>query len=354
MKKQRNAFTLVELLVVISIIGILMGLLLPAVNSARESARRLQCCNNIKQMALAAIAYESQHETFPPATTYNTAVADATSHLTNKGNRGTWITLSLPMLEQQSLYDEIQGLLALDPKKGLEDTQSGTIEGHSIDMQGCTSRVISFFRCPTDLYSKNPYTGGGSREWSRCNYGANMGLAWARDLVSDDYWKQICYRGVMGPNRSISIAEITDGASNTVLVSEMRAGYSAKDSRGVWSMTGTACATAGNGGPYGDCAGPNAIHIQSDDTLNCTSIGSDVEMQKMGMPCSHSASVPGNNQGTLRSMHEGGGFASMADGSVRWLSNNIEVQQGSGTVNLKVWDCIYLSADGLTVSQDRY
>ncbi len=327
-----------------------MGLLLPAVNSARESARRLQCCNNVKQMALAVLGYEQQNRFFPPA---NTIDRNNTSGFeTNNANRGTWVSLCLPQMDQQALFDEMNGILKASSSNYLNTDASYTSGGYTVKMSELCAREIAFFKCPSDVNARNPYTNNGSsRKWSRCNYGANMGLQFAQYMISANDWGNIYYRGVMGPNQSVSIAEIVDGASNTVLLGEMRAGLNGVDSRGVWSMTGTACSTARNA-HGGDCNGPNCTHIQSDDVLNCTSIGTDVELQQQKMPCSHSASYPGNVQATMRSMHAGGVHTAFADGSTHWLSDNIEL--GESNSKLGVWGCLLLSGDMKSISADKY
>ena len=91
----RKAFTLVELLVVIAIIGILVSLLLPAVQTAREAGRRTQCTNNLRQIGLAMHNYHDTHKTLPYGSDYPHTM------------RGTWCKLVLPQLEQQTLYDQI-------------------------------------------------------------------------------------------------------------------------------------------------------------------------------------------------------------------------------------------------------
>ena len=97
-RKSRSGFTLVELLVVIAIIGILVGLLLPAVQMAREAARRMSCSNNMKQLGLAIANYESQFKTFPPAChsgKWPSPLNPATTY------HHTWIVMTLPFFEQQ-------------------------------------------------------------------------------------------------------------------------------------------------------------------------------------------------------------------------------------------------------------
>ena len=98
-RRTRGGFTLVELLVVIAIIGILVALLLPAVQSAREAARRMQCQNNLKQLALALHNYHTAHATFPPAGFYDGGGAN--------GSTLSWHTTVLPFIEQQNLYDAL-------------------------------------------------------------------------------------------------------------------------------------------------------------------------------------------------------------------------------------------------------
>ncbi len=257
-------------------------------------------------------------------------------------------------MDQQALFDEINGILKQSSSNYLNSDASLSNVSYTVKMSDCCAREIAFFKCPSDTNARSPYTNNGSsRKWARCNYGANMGLYYANGLIAENnsYWPKNIYRGVMGPNRAISVGEITDGSSNTVLVGELRAGVNGIDSRGVWSMSGTASATAGNG-HTGDCNGPNAIYIKSDDVLNCTSIGTDVELQQLKMPCAHDAGIPGNAQGTMRSMHAGGVHAAFADGSTHWLSDNI--QTGSSTTNLSVWDCLNLSADMRSISSDTY
>src|SRR5687768_6758541 len=108
----RRAFTLVELLVVIAIIAILIGLLLPAVQSAREAARRMQCGNNVKQLGLAILVYESSHKVFPPGEIHGTSANagysaswGSANHCEWDGQIGIWNNLIFPFMDQTAAYN---------------------------------------------------------------------------------------------------------------------------------------------------------------------------------------------------------------------------------------------------------
>ena len=102
LQQHRGGFTLVELLVVIAIIGILVALLLPAIQAAREAARRISCQNNLKNLALAVLNYENQHKALPPATD----AKQVSGQRTHRGEGVSWIVRILPQIEEQSLADQ--------------------------------------------------------------------------------------------------------------------------------------------------------------------------------------------------------------------------------------------------------
>ena len=131
--RRNTAFTLVELLVVIAIIGILVALLLPAVQMAREAARRTECSNNLRQIGLALVQYEAANECYPPGRMgcdgMNFDVCAGDKGFERPGTSG--FVMLLPMLEQQNLYDELGGFQkgAVFPASGPADTSDGTTSG---------------------------------------------------------------------------------------------------------------------------------------------------------------------------------------------------------------------------------
>lgn len=205
MPRQRRlrGFTLIELLVVIAIIAILMALLLPAVQQAREAARRMQCKNNLKQLGLALHNYHDTVNRLPP--------------LTFIPSGWSWSTMLLPYVDQAPLYNSIaelsgQALPGRTPAKGW----SAYI--NSIPAPNPLSTQLSSFRCPSDagsaLVQVTDYLGYGTREYARSNYVASMG--------SDPNWGWGYYNGAFPQYGSRSFREITDGLSNTLLLGEQR------------------------------------------------------------------------------------------------------------------------------------
>jgi len=185
--RSRRGFTLIELLVVIAIIGVLVALLLPAVQAAREAARRSQCSNNLKQIGLAMHNYHSALDVFPLGT----------SAAPNTG-WGQWGSLSmlLPYLEQQPLYAASN--FSLGPVEGPGDTANRTV----------VNTLVNSFLCPSDGNAgptrRNSYYGsiGTTTDWR--NNGTD-----AKDST-----------GVFARRKSYGLRDITDGSSSTIAYSE--------------------------------------------------------------------------------------------------------------------------------------
>lgn len=200
---QRSAFTLVELLVVIAIIGALVALLLPAVQSAREAARRMKCQNHLKQMGLGLHNYHDVHGGLPPGGMATPSTAQANDGM-------GFHAFLLPYVEQEPLFRLFDGNRPYNAAPNRE------LGGTKISLYLCPSAINWY----TENAGENPATGG--RGWTT-HYHGNMG---PNDLTSNRY--EIIpstnggqsKQGVLGRDTKVRLAEITDGTSNTFLVGE--------------------------------------------------------------------------------------------------------------------------------------
>lgn len=218
----RRAFTLVELLVVIAIIGILVALLLPAVQTAREAARRMQCGNNLKQLALAVHSYQTAFSgAMPISMGYGSEGANPTANPSGKG----WIISILPQLEQQALYD-------IFAQHGF----SGSFgSGNGIKSTNCRDAMktrLNTLSCPSDPSSKQTLTT--QNQWENIhvavtNYKGNLGdgrmggstsihPSPTADCHSSTNCAGIFYRN--NYQDGVTIESIKDGTTNTFLIGE--------------------------------------------------------------------------------------------------------------------------------------
>jgi prepilin-type N-terminal cleavage/methylation domain-containing protein/prepilin-type processing-associated H-X9-DG protein len=331
----RRGFTLVELLVVIAIIGILIALLLPAVQAARESGRRTQCANNLKQIGVALQNYHDVNKILPPNTMY---VPGSGTSMPNNNFRANWVISALPFLEETNLHQQF------DLTKPISDPANAIPR----------SQILAVMLCPTDAYNVVPFDGtqyGLGSNWARGNYAANGTLDYMDDGnigPTGTGWITTTFRGVMGANVACTLRQITDGTSKTIAVGEIRAGLVPVDARGVWAMGGGCASALYAHGYYGDDNGPNCNYILADDVFSCDQViaalgGTDgTVLIPLGMPCYNGDAA--SHQQTSRSLHSGGVQVVYCDGSVQWISDTIQL--GTGSTNLGVWDMLNLSADG--------
>ncbi|MBR0236771.1 MAG: DUF1559 domain-containing protein [Thermoguttaceae bacterium] len=340
----RNAFTLVELLVVIAIMGILVALLLPAVNAARESGRQTTCRNNFHQLSMACLSYQNTYKLLPPACNFTN---NAEGKLTESNQRANWIILILPFIGQENLFNEINGML----KQSGVNVENNTVKSKfddNVTMKSCRETEIPSLLCPSDGNNRTKYesyTGEGGFTGARCNYGANMGPWGAQELYK--YWSDNLKHGVMGPGKTMKTDEIRDGASNTIMLAELRSGIIAIDCRGTWALGGAGPSAIACCGYNGDSKGPNAKGNNADDIIGCTQVQGQIDSNELllkGMACYNSAN---NSQATSRSCHAGGVFTAFCDGSVHWITDNISV--GTDANHLGTWDKLLLPCDGFSL-----
>jgi prepilin-type N-terminal cleavage/methylation domain-containing protein/prepilin-type processing-associated H-X9-DG protein len=209
---QRCAFTLVELLVVIAVIAILVSLLIPAVQSAREAARRAQCSNNLRQFGLAIHSYHNTHKQLPKG---GAGVASLSNPLFRSMHCLSWGAAILPGLEQQPLYETIN-----QSQPYLHD-----------DNLAAGQHILPVFLCPTapnpELRKVNGDTPTASNRYAVSNYGANWGERSLRCHPQNNCPNHYGDasgggRGVllMGAERPVSFSHVVDGTSHTIMIGE--------------------------------------------------------------------------------------------------------------------------------------
>ncbi|QDU52037.1 putative major pilin subunit [Gimesia panareensis] len=304
-ENRRRGFTLIELLVVIAIIAILIALLLPAVQQAREAARRSQCKNNLKQLGLALQNYHDTHGVFPPGGVIGLCGGTPPTNLTGLQEctdqhslGGNWLLYILPQMEQSPLWDKAAPVLnSRDPLDYMNN-----IFGHYSP---------AAYRCPSHPWDRRSNVAFRSLEhMSRGNYAANYG----KGNLTASYTNSS--GGVFTINSSISIRDIKDGTSNTLLTGELNyINDNTSDARGAWVYSGM------GGSAFSTGRNPNST--TPDILPKCSSTTE--------MPCTEAND--GTQIAALRSQHVGGVQVGLADGSCRFISENISqtIYQALGT-----------------------
>ena len=299
-RRRHPAFSLVELLVVITIIGILIALLLPAVQAAREAARRSQCSNNLKQLGLSFLNHENARGALPPA-----YVSDPTKP-------AGWGVFLLPYMELAALWD----------KYNLNVPFYYSDPAHGIDNQAVANTPITILRCPS-APPRGPYT----YTFSYPGYPSMSWQAWPADYspvaaVADSLSGYLNLgqsadqlTGALEPDKFTLMAFIKDGTSNTILAAEI-AGKNE-----LWQTLGDAGQPLS--GYYGGQGG------WADATSAASKLyGSTEDGATTPGPCGVNCS---NDYG-LYAFHAGGGQVLMADGSVQWLSQTLSLRVLSALV----------------------
>lgn len=318
--RPRGAFTLVELLVSIAIIGVLIALLLPAVQSARESARRLQCACNQKQLALSLHNFESAHGALPPSgdVELEPATWGNTEYLyfhQDRGRQLSWVVSVLPYLEEQALYDAFD----LSVPAFL---QSGAPQA---------TRIATLI-CPSDpqgqvAFQHPDLTGG--RPFGKGNYAAFCSPYHVE-------YQMAAPGALIGKPRRVE--KVKDGLSRTLVLSEVRTRDHALDERGVWALPWNAASLLAfdmhqntykvrmtdDFHPWArsdnQTQRPNNIGPNFDVLVECPELA---QSQLDGMPCSDFATSPWRSSAP-RSAHPGGVNSAYLDGRVSFLADDID------------------------------
>ncbi|MDR1384294.1 MAG: DUF1559 domain-containing protein [Planctomycetaceae bacterium] len=364
MKITQRGFTLVELLVVIAIIGILIALLLPAVQAAREAARRMQCTNNLKQLGIAVHNFHSANKRIPGAMEdplwmgYDSRIQGGGAKKEVNVYSGT--TLLLPFVEQQTLYDTITARLEASIANGTvrpfpsaidylstttrTDTDFETGEQNMVNdfPDNPFATQVSAFRCPSESSTKFSH----GERWGRINYAWNYGdiPEWTNSASPLGY-RGIWFYGRGG--RKITFSHLIDGTSNTLLFAEIAVSESYSDNKirsGIVynssirrdSAPSACAAERGSGGTFvssdtrsikgwswGDGRKQHAVNTilppNQPSCVDATS-GSGGEGETY--------TVFRTNFLTASSYHSGGVNCALVDGSVRFISETI----GTGNI----------------------
>jgi prepilin-type N-terminal cleavage/methylation domain-containing protein/prepilin-type processing-associated H-X9-DG protein len=298
----RRAFTLVELLVVIAIIGVLVALLLPAVQAAREAARRTRCKNNLKQLGLALHNYEGVHHSFPPGAIWNSTTAATTRPRLN------FHCLLFPYIEQNNVYGAINLQDFTGSTGGAWFTATANIPA--------TTAPMPHLRCPTDNAKPQYIQPTVQIRYYRSNYFGVWHGFQTSDVLNVTYDRSQAPKAFFGANIGIRIADITDGTSNTVAIAEALGGMAETDARGfVWGDQAAFqflfAELAPNSKLPDRC--PNA-------NQGCRSVPNNDPFRPW------MAAMPGGTETCAsRSLHAGGVHVLLADGSARFINNNISL-----------------------------
>jgi prepilin-type N-terminal cleavage/methylation domain-containing protein/prepilin-type processing-associated H-X9-DG protein len=325
--RRRAAFTLIELLVVIAIIAVLIALLLPAVQAAREAARRIQCTNNLKQMALALHSYQDQLGSFP--VTSVRYQGDPTCIACGYGAFYTFRTLVLPQNEQAPLYNSINFSFQYSPNgnwligfgpAGLVNTTAA-------------ATLVSTFLCPSDRMGEVGSVNYGSANTNIIVPDSNYLASAGTKIVPGNTWTSASGPTTAGANdgamyefRAVRLSEILDGTSNTILLGEFGRGSNGVGQGNWFAGWDTSVQRLTSTGINHRYTAPLPYAAFMPESLNAPIYGPQSFV-------------------SFGSYHPGGANFAFCDGSVKFLK---------GTTDLRVLSALGTRAGGEVVSASDY
>ena len=311
---KRYGFTLVELLVVIAIIGILVSLLLPAVQSAREAARRMQCTNNVKQIGLALHNYHAAHNSFPPGA----QTVDIQPRSWSTGYGIGWMMSILPFHEQANAWDDVVVTAA----------SAGDFDYNSTHLDTFDNFAPAVYICPSSSLPKTSWLGQTEVHVLIANY---TGIAGADGNDPSSRWVGVnthAYNGTLYANSTTRIDDLRDGTTNVIIVGE----------QSNWALD-----SAGNrvdcrsGGPHGAWLGTMRYAQEemgdpwSERVFNTCTVSHPINTKTCeyisdytGTPYWGDLVTNTDNRAPLKSAHAGGATFLLADGSVHFMSESMD------------------------------